>query len=241
MRSDDRLRGLILVGLMLLATAVAVILSEGPGGRTRQSLPDRFFGPSGLRMTVSRGGLGMTGSLPGFGITSLDAKTSERLSASALEWTRDYKVLSGTPKVVLVRDLTLRDLLSLGRCPGPDEDPANPKYALVVVHGNLDLSNWPGMAINHPNPADRRFHYIAYVADVSGSAPRVVEQQASRNGGSFRTILDNPNLPDDVAPGSPPGTRQVDTTMKPQDCPAFGNYGAPATPGQVQPTKAPPD
>jgi len=110
---------------------------------------------------------------------------------------------------------------------------------LVVVRGDLDLSNWPGMERRHPDPADRRFRYLAYIVDTGTDTPRIIEHHASRNGGGFRTILDEPSLPDDVVPGSSPGTRQVETTMKLEDCPALGDYDIPVNPGHAEPTVAP--
>ena len=172
--------------------------------------------------------------------TPLGEVTREAVTLNALKWTvEDYGVLSGTPQVVLARDLTLYDLLSLGTCPAPQKDPSDPRYVLTVVRGDIDLSNWPGLTRNHPDLKDRRFRYIAYIVDTRGRTPTNIEQRASRNGGSFRQILNEPDLPDDVAPNSPPGTRQVDTGIELEDCPALAEYEFPNNPDQIQPTVAP--
>ena len=183
---------------------------------------------------------GSSGEPAGTLLTPLNATTPDAVSASALKWTTaDYRAVSGVPQGALARDLTLANLLSLGACPRPETDPADPHHALVVVRGDLDLSNWPGMGRQHPDPADRRFHYLAYIVDTGADTPRIIEQHASRNEGGFRTILDEPSLPDDVAPGSPTGTREVDTTMKLENCPALGDYDIPVNPGHAEPTVAP--
>lgn len=173
---------------------------------------------------------------------ALEGATRETVTRSVLKWTvEDYGVLSGTPRVVLARDLTLDDLLSLGNCPTPRKNPADPRYVLAVVEGDLDLSNWPGLARSHPNPEDRRFRYIAYVVDTAEARPRILEQHASRNGGGFRQILDEPGLPDDVALNSSPNTPQVDTAIRFEDCPVLTEYERPRSPDKIQPTVAPLD
>jgi hypothetical protein len=196
---------------MLLAGVAVLILSRGSHGEPAGTLP-----------------------------TPLDAITHDAVSTSALEWTiADYRAVSGVPQVALARDLTLADLLSLGACPRRHTDPADPRHALVVVRGDLDLSNWPGIERRHPDPTDRRFRYLAYIVDTGLGTPRLIEQPASRNEGGFRTILAEPNMPGDVAPALPAGTRQVDTTMKLEDCPAMKAYDIPVNPRHAEQTVAP--
>ena len=170
--------------------------------------------------------------------TPLGADAREELAQRALHFTlKAYDVLSGTPRVVVVRDRTLEDLLSVDICPDPYVDPANPRYVLTVVKADLDLSNMQGVAAHAKTPEERRYGYIAYILDITGEKTMApLTEFASRNGGDLRTILGDPTLPDDVPPDAPPGTRQVDVSVKLEECPPMEEYDAPPTPGQIAPT-----
>ncbi len=166
----------------------------------------------------------------------LDGATKQELSQRALKFTLEHKVLSGTPQVLLVRDLVLDDLLGLGMCPSADIDPAKDNLAIVVVKTDVDLGDVQGQT-NKPLEA-RRYSYLLYVLDSSnpGSGPKL--EVASRFGGSFRHILHDPSLPDDVPAGALPGTRQVDKTITLDKCPPIGKeYHTPS--GQLEPPANP--
>ncbi len=138
--------------------------------------------------------------------------------------THRYKVLTGTPRVLVVRDLTTQDVSSLGSC-GYHYDPSDPRYALTVLRGDLDLSNMPGGAKpDDIHPDNDRYGFIAYVYDASSTDRQPIAEYTSRNGGAFRVILGDPSLPDDIPPGAPTGTQQVDLTMDPSDCPPLPKY-----------------
>lgn len=156
------------------------------------------------------------------------------LERRALDYTREvHLVLSGTPQVLLSRDLTMSDLLSLGTC--GESHPANdPRYRLVVVRADLDLSNMPGVVAHSRSVEDRRAGFIAYVYDSSTQSMAPVAEYTSRNGGAFRKILDDPTLPDDVPPAAPPGTKQDDLSLDPGACMQIPNPTYP--PGQIMPT-----
>ena len=164
--------------------------------------------------------------------TTLDEATKQELSQRALRFTLEHKVLSGTPQVLLVRDLVLDDLLGLGMCPSAEIDPANDRLAIVVVKADVDWGDVQGQT--NKSLEARRFGYLLYILDSTapGSGPKL--EVASRFGGSFRHILHDPSLPDDVPAGAPPGTRQVDKAITLDKCPPIGKeYHTPS--GQVEP------
>ncbi len=160
------------------------------------------------------------------------------LELRALEYTRTrYKVVSGIPRAVLTRDLTTDDVRNLGTC-GYAHDPDDPRYQIVVLEGDLDLGEMPGSDGLSRHPDAERYRFIAYVYDSVSQSITPVAEYTSRNGGILRNMLHDPSLPDDVPPGSPPGTRQVDLTVGPASCPPSPSEQA-DIPSQVAPTTQP--
>lgn len=181
------------------------------------------------------GGSGSTGaaSQP----TILSDATREDLSRRALRYAREeYERVPGSARVILVRDLVLEDLLSMGACPTPYEDPSDPRFAIAVVTGDFDMTDVQGMEREHPDPEERRFRYILYLFDTAAEGTGVKGMLAARRGGStFRTVLGDPSLPDEVPPGSPPGARESGTiALKPEQCPPMERY-EPMDPDEIQP------
>jgi hypothetical protein len=173
--------------------------------------------------------------------TILSDATREDLSRRALRYVReDYGDRVGSARVVLVRDLVLDDLLSMGACPTPYEDPSDPRFAIAVVTGDFDLTDVQGMEREHPDPEERRFRYILYLFDTAAEGTGVKGMLAARRGGStFRTILGDPGLPDEVPPGSPTDARESGTiVLEPEQCPPLERH-EPMDPDEIQPPVSP--
>lgn len=173
--------------------------------------------------------------------TILSDATRAELSRRALRYTReDYEDRDGSARVVLVRDLVLDDLLSMGACPTPDEDPSDPRFAVAVVTGDFDMTDVQGMEREHPDPEERRFRYILYLFDTAAEGTGVKGMLAARRGGStFRTILGDPGLPDEVPPGSPTDARESGTiVLEPEQCPPLERH-EPMDPDEIQPPVSP--
>ncbi len=158
------------------------------------------------------------------------AELAERALDYALQW---YAADGTKPEVVLVRDLVLDDLLSIGVCPSPNYDPADPRWAIVVLRGDFDLHNMTGTSLIAPQSnAERSMaRYMAYIMDATGQHRAPVSEIASPNGGSFRQILGDPSLPDDA----PAGGKQVDTAIRYQDCTPVERVRTPIPQDQVLP------
>jgi len=131
----------------------------------------------------------------------------------------------------------------MGQCPSPDANPDDPRYVLAVVSGDLDLSDVPGMGRGNRTPEQDTYRYIARIVDVKSGTPTSNGLTGSPLGGSFRTILGDPSLPEDVPPGSPPGTKHVESpplTLESCSKSEFNEFNnPPADPNKVQPTVAP--
>ena len=127
---------------------------------------------------------------------SLVNASVEEVKQRALEYTSArFKIVSGTPEVVLARPVISAELPNLGlgtHLPGSPEIP----MMLVVVHGNIDVTN-----LRSPTPREyrhRQVEYIAYVFDLIAGFPMITA--TSHRGGAFRSLLNNPNLPEDLFP-----------------------------------------
>jgi hypothetical protein len=173
--------------------------------------------------------------------TILSDATREDLSRRALRYAREeYERTPGSARIILVRDLVLEDLLSMGACPTPYEDPSDPRFAIAVVTGDFDMTDVQGMERARPDPEERRFRYILYLFDTAAEGTGVKGMLAARHGGStFRAILGDPSLPDEVPPGSPPGARESGTiALEPEQCPPVERY-EPMDPDEIQPPVSP--
>jgi len=92
-------------------------------------------------LTQDRGG-----ARAGEGQTPLDPAKREVVEKRVLKaFLGDHKAVGAPPRVVVARDLTLDDLLSMGLCPSPHANSDEPNFVLAVVSGNLDLTNWRRM------------------------------------------------------------------------------------------------
>ncbi|MEJ7654877.1 MAG: hypothetical protein WKH64_16835 [Chloroflexia bacterium] len=59
--------------------------------------------------------------------TPLDPAVREKVAQHVLKWTlEDYYMGGDRPRIEVVKDLTLEDLLSMGQCPSPDANPDDP-------------------------------------------------------------------------------------------------------------------
>ncbi|HEX6608734.1 MAG TPA: hypothetical protein VF276_17680 [Chloroflexia bacterium] len=120
------------------------------------------------------------------------------------------------PHAALVRYVKRQDLPALGlNCMVDWGVIEEPPYVLVVLQGSFQ-PNYPDAAAFRGPPA----HYLAYIYDVW--AGEVTYVDATADAGHFKKILNNPALPDPVAPAS-------------TNCPAFQgtrmHYGStPPTP-----------
>lgn len=187
--------------------------------------------PTG-RSLASRPADGSTG--VGSDTVAPTATSDDALAEHAVEHLRlNGYIASGQPQVILVRDLRRADQFSTGSC-GYGHDASDPRYRLVIVRGDLDFGELPGSTPS----GSRRARFVALVYDASDAGDGFVEYWTSPNGGSFREILGDPSLPDDVAPGAPPGTRQADLSRTEEECPPITRE--PDRPGEIAPTVAPP-
>lgn len=156
------------------------------------------------------------------------------LAWSALAEAQGMTREGGTPpELALARDFTATGLLGMGTCSPVDAD--DPRYKLVVVRGDFDLADAPGMGKLSEEAA--RFQFLASIYDADEGNVAPAQMVTSRNGGSFRHILRNPNLPDDVPPGAPAGSTQADLSLQPDECAEPLNQEA--GPEDAAPTAAP--
>lgn len=114
----------------------------------------------------------------------------EEVKQRALDYTSArFKIVSGTPEVVLARPVISAELPNLGlgtHLPGTEIP-----MMLVVVHGNIDTN------LRSAAPREYRHtqvEYIAYVFDLMAGFPMITA--TSHRGGAFRSLLNNPNLPE---------------------------------------------
>lgn len=119
--------------------------------------------------------------------------TSDEVAQAAKNYTvSNFKVVSGTPTVLLTRSVTKEDLpkLGLSTIAFGGEDPP---LMLVALKGDFDVQNMPG-----GGSTPWRVGYIVYVFDLKAGMPALIS--VSRLGGRFRTLLNDPTLPDEGLP-----------------------------------------
>lgn len=136
--------------------------------------------------------LSMPSSSFNFTRQSLTSALPQEVGQVALNYTSArFKVLSGTPNVVVARKPTINDLSALG-FPTNEYDPEDNPLMLVVLKGDFDVSNIRGRANSKWH---RQVEYIAYLFDLRAGVPTLT--QTSAKGGILRKLLNNPSLPDD--------------------------------------------
>ena len=139
-----------------------------------------------------------------------------------------FRVVSGEPQILLTRSVTARELPTLGLST-INFAGAEPPLTLVVLKGDFDVKAL-GRTLTLP---EWRVNYIAYVFDLKAGMPTLTE--VSRTGGRFRTVLNDPSLPEEKFDS----VRQPDVGSQiapPQFAPTPENklpYGA--TPPQTAP------
>lgn len=138
-----------------------------------------------------------------FNRRSLIDALPQEVGQVALDYTRArFKVLSGTPNIIVARRATTNDLSNLG-FPTDEYDPQDYPLMLVVLKGNFDVSSMR-------RRADSKWHkqveYIAYLFDLRAGVPTLT--QTSAKGGIFRNILKEPSLSDDPV-ANPEGLEQL--------------------------------
>jgi hypothetical protein len=122
---------------------------------------------------------------------SLVTASPHKVGQVAIEFTQSiYRVIDGTPQVVLARPVIAEDFPSLGLGQAEATDTG---LMLVILKGNFDMSNM--QAARHSRQRNRPVKFVAYMFNLSTGVP--VLTMISWNGGLFRTILNDPTLPDD--------------------------------------------
>jgi hypothetical protein len=130
-----------------------------------------------------------------FDAKSLLNASDQEVTNAALEWTRISFDVTDTPKVVLIRSVTIEDLSKLGLSEAAGIDAGKP-LKLVVVKGSFDLSNIRGGFSSKKGKL--KASYVGYVFDLEAGVP--ISTLTAKNGGRFRKALNQPNLPDDAQP-----------------------------------------
>ena len=147
-----------------------------------------------------------------FQVRPLTNASPQEVGQAALGFTQArFTVESGTPQVAFTRSLTGAELAStgLGEINFGGEEPP---LMLVVVKGNFDVSNFVPSRDSGLNPLTK-VKYIAYVFDLRAGRPAFIA--TGLTGKYFRTVLNDPSLPDEPEligpePGMPeaiPGPR----------------------------------
>ncbi|MBI3980201.1 MAG: hypothetical protein HY331_18655 [Chloroflexi bacterium] len=167
-----RNRAILVVGSLMVLVVAGFALAEYGGAQS----PYRNPVPT---PTPPRGFVGMT---------------PEQIGEYALQYTRNvFDVMSGTPRVRLVRPVTKADLLALGlgEYYGPDRP-----MVLVILQGDFDIRKGTiGTGRLDPDLWHWRVEFIGYVFDVQTGF--VSGMMASPYGGRFRAALNDPSLPED--------------------------------------------
>jgi hypothetical protein len=130
-----------------------------------------------------------------FNAKSLLNASDQEVTNAALESTRISFDVTDTPKVILIRSVTIEDLSKLGLSEVAGGDVGKP-LKLVVVKGAFDLSNIRGGFSSKKGKL--KASYVGYIFDLDAGVP--IATLTSKNGGRFRKALNQPNLPEDVQP-----------------------------------------
>ncbi len=172
---------------------------------------------------------------PASGVDHSADGTFDSMQQTALDYTeRHFRILSGELQTALVRILKTSELSSFGLMDWLQSD-EDTTLVVVVIGGDLGLIPWwDSSKYDSLGPDAERFRvrYIAYIFHPRSES--LLAWQASRRGGSFRTLLSNPDLPDDhlststgMSPVSPPGLATLPPPGRRPGQPVFpgqGNY-----------------
>ncbi len=126
-------------------------------------------------------------------VSSLTGASQPQVAQFAVEYTQqEFRVLSGSPQVVLTRSVKAGELEGLGLDPVNLASIEEPPLMLVIVKGDFGLGTTTASTLDR----DRwRFSYISYVFDEWSA--RSASTVASAKGGVFRKVLNDPSLPND--------------------------------------------
>lgn len=163
---------------------------------------------------------------------NLVGKTADEIGQYALQYTQNNHIVrSGTPQILLSRPITREAYTALGLGCLPEFGVIEPPpLALVILKGDFDLNSFGGA--HAPIRQDLgEIIYLGYVFDLWAGMP--TSWQTTKSGGTFRTALNDPSLPDDGNEPSacPPGLPLSQATL---------HYGDPA-PGFTTPPPLPTD
>jgi hypothetical protein len=92
-----------------------------------------------------------------------------------------------------------------------------PPLMLVIVHGDIDITQTQTASLVVPAMRRPRVKYIAYVFDLRAGVPTLME--TSIRGGKFRRALNDPSLPDDIPLVSPNVTKGLSVPDMPHPTP----------------------
>lgn len=188
----------------------------------------------------------MVGSSSSFNRRSLTGALPEEVEQVALDYTlARFKVLSGTPNVVVTRRATTNDLSSLG-FPTDRYDSEDNPLMLIVLKGDFDVTN---MGRRANSKWHKQVDYIVYLFDLRAGVPTLT--QTSAKGGILRNLLNDPSLPDDPV-ANPEALEQLKRMNLPKAIPIppeqpparklpYGSTAPHVVPSKDLPPFAPPD
>jgi len=124
----------------------------------------------------------------------LAGKTVEQIADYSAEKFAPWHLGSQDPvQIRLARSVSRDELPQLGLgCLPSNMGREEPPYVLVILEGNFDLSS--GVPTTAASSPDAMYHFASMVVDVW--AGEVTSMKASANGALFRTILNDPTLPE---------------------------------------------
>lgn len=144
---------------------------------------------------------------------SLEGATQDEIARYAVDYARaQFGVVSGTPRVRLVRSVTTADLPALG-LGGVSFTAEEPPLALVILAGDFDVSSMRGLGRSDPAVAHTRVEYVGYLFDLRSGIAALTA--TSPKGGRFRIALDDPSLPDDQPKVVPATENQAQAVPQP--------------------------
>jgi hypothetical protein len=175
------------------------------------------------------------------GTHSLVNASMKDIEDAALKYTRSrFQALSKEVTIPLARYVTDQELPSLG-ISKMDFLGEDPPMALVVLKGEFDVRN-----LRHINPENKpwRVRYIVYIFDLRAGMPCRV--MVSPDGAGFRTLLNDPSLPEGNIFGEnpflepEPGVASPEPVVAPDEKLPYGAMVPPApTPSGAPPPTEP--
>ncbi len=116
----------------------------------------------------------------------------EEMGDYAIEYTRArFQILSGTPEVLVSRQVTSIELRALG-LDAPDFVCEEPPLTLVILKGDFDANNMPGIG-KLMDTSSARVSYIAYVFDMLSGIPTAILTADTPS--DFALALNDPTIP----------------------------------------------